>query len=208
MGRKFRKNWDLPRQFAGALALLSGCFFLGGLAGCLFAALADGQSARELSAYLADYLLLARDGGLPADLGPLLWERMKYLLAALALGITALGVPGIPVLMAARGFFLSFSVGCFCRVFGAAGLLPAFALFGLPALLWAPALFVAGVQALGCAGLLLRRTLGRESGGGLLPPDRETLARMGLSVGLTLGCGLMEYWVVPVLLEACARAVL
>ena len=69
--------------------LLSGCFLLGGIVGCLFSALSDGQGAQELSAYLEDYLLLAGEGGVSGGLWPVLWERVKVLLAALILGATA-----------------------------------------------------------------------------------------------------------------------
>lgn len=186
--------------------MLSGCFFLGGGAGCLFAALADGQGALELSAYLEDYLLLAEAGGVSCGLLGVLWARMRVLLAALVLGATPFGTVGLPILLGVEGFFLSFSVGCFCRVFGGAGLLPAFALFGLPALMWAPALFACGVQGMTLARGMLDRVLGSGRGG--VWPEGGLLPRAGLCAGLTLGCGLMEYWVVPVLLEACARVVL
>ena len=87
---------------------------------------------------------------------------MRFPLAALLMGFTALGVIGLPVLFAVRGFLFSFSVACFCRLFGGAGLIPALFLFGLPALLWAPALFVLGAQGmLGAYGLLRRVTGGQ-----------------------------------------------
>ena len=206
MGKRGRKKWDLPREQAGALAVLGGCFFLGGGAGCLFAALSEGQGALELSAYLEDYLLLAEEGGVSCGLWAVLWNRFQVLLAALVLGATPFGAVGLPILLGVQGFFLSFSAGCFCRVFGGAGLLPAFVLFGLPALMWVPALFVSGVQGMTTARGLLDRGLGSGRGG--VWPEGGLLPGVWLCVGLTLGCGLMEYWVVPVLLEACARVVL
>ncbi len=187
--------------------LLSGCFLLGGIIGCLFSALSDGQGAQELSAYLEDYLLLAGEGGVSGGLWPVLWERVKVLLAALILGATAFGAVGLPILMGVQGFFLSFSVGCFCRVFGSAGLLPAFVLFALPALLWTPALFIAGVQGFVYARMLLNRGLGSGGRGGL-PLDSIPWRRVCLCLGLALGSGCLDWWVVPVLLEACARVVL
>ena len=207
VGTRIRKHWDLPSGQGGALAVLGLCFLLGGLAGCLFAALAENQGAVELGSYLEGYLLLARDGGLSVPLWSLLWTRLRDLLAVLILGLTALGVAGIPLLVGVRGFFLCFSAGCFCRVFGGAGLLPAFALFALPALLWAPGLFLAGGPGLCRAKGLLDRAVAPGGRGGGLPPGGQ-LRRAGLCAGLMLGCALLEYWVVPVLLEACAQAVL
>ena len=136
----------------------------------------------------------------------MLWGQAKYVLAALVLGLTALGALGLPVLFGVRGFFLSFPAACFCRVFGGRGLLPAFVLFGLPALLWAPALFLAGVQGLLSAQQLLRRVLGDGRGG--LPISAAWWCRAGLCAGLALAAGLLEYWVVPVLLRAAARVIL
>ena len=126
-------KWDWPWAAGGALPALGLSFLLGGLAGALMAALAGGEGARELSAYLSDYLILAGQEGAAARFCPLLWGRLRDLLIALILGMTALGAVGLPVLFAARGFLFAFSVGCFCRVFGGAGLFPAFALFGLSA---------------------------------------------------------------------------
>ena len=139
-----RKKWDLPSEHRAALLVLSAVFLLGGGLGCLFAALANEAGAQELADYLADYLSLALDGRLPRGLWVALWRQLKYLLAALVLGLTALGVVGLPLLFGAQGFALTFSVACFCRVFGVRGLFPAFAIFGVPALLWVPALFFVG----------------------------------------------------------------
>ncbi len=205
MGTRLRKKWDLPLERRVALLVLAAAFLLGGGAGCLFAALSGGEGAAELETYLAGYLELAAEGTLPRGLWPVLWGQLKYFLAAAVLGLTALGAVGLPVLFGVRGFFLSFPVACFCRVFGGRGLFPAFLLFGLSALLWAPALFLTGTSGFFSARQLLRRVLG-EGSGGPLPAIRwyET----GACLCLTLAAGLLEYWVVPVLLRAAARVVL
>ncbi len=200
------KKWDLLSEQNGALAVLAAAFLTGGAAGCLLAALSGGAGAEELSSYLADYLTLAQQGELPRSHWPVLWDQVKYLLAALILGLTALGLAGFPILFGVRGFFFSFPVACFCRVFGGRGLFPAFVLFGLPALLWAPALFMAGVPGFLSAQQLLRRALGEGRGG--LPLNGAYWCRAGLCVGLALAAGLLECWVVPVLLRGIARVVL
>ncbi len=79
-------------------------------------------------------------------------------------------------------------------------------MFGLPALLWAPALFMAGVPGFLSAQQLLRRALGEGRGG--LPLNGAYWCRAGLCVGLALAAGLLECWVVPVLLRGIARVVL
>ena len=206
MGVRIRKNWDLPSEQGGALAVLAIAFLAGGAAGCILAALSGGAGAEELGRYLVDYLTLAQSGQLPRSLWPVLWGQVKYLLAALLLCLTALGLAGFPILFAVRGFFFSFPVACFCRVFGERGLFSAFILFGLPALLWTPALFLMGVSGFLSARQLLRRVLGE--GRGDLPFGGAYWCRAGLCVSLALAAGLLEYWVVPVLLRGAARLVL
>lgn len=206
MGMRIRKKWDLPSEQCHGLVVLAIAFLTGGLAGCILGALSSGTGAEELSRYLVDYLTLTQSGQLSRGLWPVLWGQVKYLLAALLLGLTALGLAGFPILFGVRGFFLSFPVACFCRVFGQRGLFPALILFGLPALLWAPALFLMGVSGFLSAQQLLRRALGEGRGG--LPLSGVYWCRAGLCVGLALAAGLLEYWVIPVLLREIARVVL
>lgn len=203
---EIHKKWDLPLEQRMALAVLGVSFLLGGGLGCLLAALSGGPGAEELCEYLTGYLALAQENGLPRGLWSLLWEQLKYLLAVLVLGLTALGLAGLPVLFGVRGFFFSFSTACFCRVFGNRGLLPAFFLFGLPALLWVPALFISGVPGFLSARQMLRRTSGDGRGG--LTLNGAWWCRSGLCAGLALAAGLLEYWVIPVLLRAAARVIL
>lgn len=206
MGMRIRKKWDLPSEQNGALAVLAVAFLLGGAAGCLLAALSGGAGAEELGSYLTDYLSLAQKGELPRRLWPLLWEQVRYLIAALVLGLTVLGLAGLPVLFGIRGFFFSFSVACFCRVFGVRGLFPAFVLSALPALLWALALFLAGVYGFLSAQQLLHRSAGE--GRSFVTINGVWWCRAGLCTGLALAAGLLEYWVVPVLLRAAAHVIL
>lgn len=203
---EMRKKWDLPSEQGRALVVLSIAFLMGGMAGCVLAALSGGAGAEELSRYLVDYLTLTQDGQLSRSLWPVLWGQVRYLMAALLLGLTALGLAGFPLLFGVRGFFVSFPAACFCRVFGARGLFPAFILFGLPALLWAPALFLLGVSGFLSAQQLLRRALGEGRGG--LPLNGAYWCRAGLCVGLALAAGFLEYWVVPVLLQETAQVIL
>lgn len=203
---RIRKKWDLPSEQTGALAVLSLAFLVGGSAGCFLAALSGKSGAEELGSYLVDYLTLAGGTDLPRNLWTVVWGQVRYLLAALVLGLTALGLVGLPVLFGLRGFFFAFPVACFCRVFGVKGLFPAFILFFLPALLWAPALFAAGVPGFLFSQRLLRQFLGEGRSG--FPLHGTWWCRSGLCAGLTLAAGLLEYWVIPVLLRAVAHVIL
>lgn len=207
MGKRERKKWTFVDDRTAELMALGGFFLLGGLAGGLFAGLAEGEGARVLGDYLCDYLTLASQETVTCGFWPVLWEQFRYFLAVVILGVTALGVAGLPLLFAVRGFFFSFSVGCFFRVFGGAGLLPALVLFGIPALLWAPGFFLAGLQGWSNARCLLRRGLG--DGRSELPVCRPVYwIRIGFCSVLFFVCGALEYMVVPVLLRAAARIVL
>lgn len=207
MGKRVRKKWTILWGHGASVVVLGAAFLLGGIAGGLFAGLAQGEGALELGSYLSDYLTLAAEGTVIRSFWPLLWEQMRYLLAAVVLGVTAIGVVGLPVLFGVRGFFFTFSVGCFFRVFGGAGLLPALVLFGLPALLWAPGFFVAGTQGLSNAQALLRHGFGE--GRSELPVCQMTYwVRTGLCCVLFVVCSALEHVVVPVLLKAAAHVVL
>ena len=161
MGRQGKIMLDVPSGTLAAMAVLGMAFLLGGRRGLPAGRHGEWCGGSALSDYLQTYLTLAQDGteGAPG-FWAVLWGADAFSLAALLMGFTALGVIGLPVLFAVRGFLFSFSVACFCRLFGGAGLIPALFLFGLPALLWAPALFVLGGPGDAGAYGLLRRVTG------------------------------------------------
>lgn len=196
---------DFPRPLV-PLMMLSACFLLGGILGAAFGGLMSEASAQELAAYLNTYLTLARDGGIPVEFWGVAWEQFRLLLAVILLGLTALGVVGIPVLFGVRGFLFAFSVAGLCRVFGKAGLVPGLFLFGLPAFLWAPVLFLAGAQCVNSAWVLLRRL--RLESREPLPFTSAYWGRLGLCGAALMVCVMLEYLAAPVLLAAAAKLVL
>ena len=148
--------------------------------------------------------VLAHVGG--SDQGGLDGEQGRFFFGVCVLGLTALGTVGIPVLFGARGFLFAFSVAGFCRAFGPVGLGPALFLFGLPAFLWGPILFLAGTQSMEGSVSLFRRAMG----GGREPLPFgplywERLALWGLGLFL---CVVLEFLAAPALLSASARFVL
>lgn len=193
---------DLLSGETAALALLGAFFLAGSIAGCVLAGLVQTGGQDELAAYLRSYLTLLEDDAARPGLAALSWEVLRFPLLAFLLGFTALGIIGLPVLFAARGFLLSFAVSAFYRLFGFSGALPAFFLFGLSALIWLPVLFHLGVQGLLAAYSLLRRGLGE--GRYPLRYDARYLARCGLCACALAGCVALEYFAVPALLRAAA----
>lgn len=206
MSRRGDRHWGPALRQLGPLTILGCAFVLGGVAGSLLASLLDAQAAGNLESFLRDYLTAAQAGEIQAQLWPMVWEQGRFLLGIWILGVTALGVAGIPVLFAARGFLFSFSVAAFCRIFGPVGLASAFFLFGLPAFLWAPVLFLAGNQCLEGAYALLSRILWDSRTP--LPHSSPYWGRLALC-GLALFlCVALEYMAAPVLLKAAAQFVL
>lgn len=203
MGKRLRGAYALPLYRVGPAILLAAAFLLGGVLGCLFARGMPAGEVAGLSDYLEGYLRLAETGEVPRALPQLLWSRLWPLGAALVLGCSGLGLAGLPLLCGGCGFFYAFSSACFCLLFGWRGLFPAFALFGLPALLWVPALLLTG-----CAGVRQSAGLLRLCRGGPVPEPVPLRPRLALSVPLLLGSALVEYSAAPPLLRASAAVLL
>lgn len=143
-----------PRRRAGKtrspeLMLICLCFLLGSAVGCVFAARLSGEEGETLVHALSPYLSAARQGACPTpSLLETIWQTVRWPALALLCSFTVAGWVGVPVLLAARGFFLTFAVTVFARFFGEQGGLIALVLLGGGALLGVPVLFVLGMQAL------------------------------------------------------------
>ncbi|MCI8871115.1 MAG: hypothetical protein HFF39_11395 [Lawsonibacter sp.] len=205
MRRRRRIQLDLLCADRAAVLLLGALFLAGGAAGCAAAGSIGGEAGEALREYLTLYLSLAGSGGAEVSFGRVLWEQLCFPLFTLLLGFTALGLVGIPLLFAAKGFLFSFCVSCFCRLFGGAGLAPAVFLFGLPALLWAPALFVLGTQGVSSSFIMFRRCLGDNRAPAFL--SGVYWMKCALCGGAAALCVALEYLVLPALVGASARFV-
>ena len=158
----------------------------------------------ELTQYLTDYLTAAQSGtAARCGFWSAAWRYVRLWCAVAIMGLTALGVAVIPGLFFARGFLLAFSTACFYRIFGGQGVWPALVLFGLPALFWAPAFFLAGWQSLSASLWHLRRWRGQERGSGPFSP--VYWLRLAVLCGLMLLAGGAECSVAPGLLQVAAK---
>ena len=205
MNQRDARAPGLTLRQLGPLAVLGCAFLLGGVLGGLLAGLIAEDGQRELTAFLMDYLAAAGEGEIQAEFWPMLWEQGRFLFGVCLLGVTAVGTAGIPVLFLARGFLFSFSVAAFCRCFGPAGMASAFFLFGLPAFLWAPVLFLAGTQCLEGAYALLRRALWDSRAA--LPQNSAYWGRLALYGLCLFVCVVLECIAAPALLKASAQFV-
>ena len=198
-----RKKWnvDLLSGRTAALILLSILFLIGGIAGCFCAGLIR-DTGNVLLGYVRGCLDQLSQSGVSGRFLIVLWEIVRFPLAAVLLGFTALGVVGVPLLFVVRGFLLCYAVSVFYRLLGPEGLIPAFVLFGLSAFVWLPVLLLLGGRGwLGSYGLL-RRTMG----GGRYPLgyDSQYFTCCGLCAAALCLCAGMEYLAVPILLQRIA----
>ena len=204
MGKRVVKILDLPSSGSSAvLLILSAAFLLGGLAGCLLANQVGGGGSDALGDYLEGYLSAAYSGGAAKpEVLSLLWETVRWPLFVLALGLTPLGLFGTPILFLVRGFLLSFAISSFYHVLGAVGLGLAFVVFGITGLIGIPVLFILGVQSFLSAGAITGRLTGESRRLPLF--DRAALLRCGVCATALCGCCVLDYCVIPALLESLA----
>lgn len=148
--KKKEKRIRMTKAESRALYLLSGCFLVGSLLGCLLSVRAcEGEEA--LLTYLKQYLTAAKAGVTDAPgVLTVLWDVFRYPLACMLLSFVPAGRWMIPSIMAVRGFFLSFAVSAFVRLFGSNGLLVAAGAFLPSALVVIPCMILWGIRCL-CA---------------------------------------------------------
>ena len=205
MRKRMIKIWDLSSaEVISALLILSAAFLLGAFAGCALAARVGGGGSDALVSYLEGYLVVASEGEIsPPNWISLLWSTMRWPLLTFILGLSALGLLGIPVLFLMRGFLMSFAIASFFYMLGGSGLLMAAVVFGVSGLIAIPVFFVLGVQGFLSAGMMASRLAGDAGRGSCL--DRTYFARSGFCA-LALGvCVCLEYLAVPALLQWLAQ---
>lgn len=195
--------WSPTGEGTPALVVTATFFALGGLSGCFFALWSAGDGVETMSSYLSEFLSAALEGTLrePAVI-ELVWRALRWPLAAFFLGFTALGVFGIPVLTGLRSFYLAFSIAAFAQAYGGEGLMMAFLLLGVPALVYVPAFFLLATQSFSAACTLAGRTTGQ--GRRELPYHRDYFFRCGVcAAAVCLGI-LLERYLVPTLVVGWA----
>lgn len=171
----------------------------GALGGFFFSSF-FGESG-ELSDYLRRYFQLMGSGsGTDPSLLSTVWEMTRWPLIAFLLGYSALGAVGLPLLLAVRGFILSFASATFAHFFGLSGLAVAAVAFGLAVLVAIPVLFVVSQDAF-C------QSLSRLSGAALPSGAwRDRLKSLAPCLGLLVLAVAMQQTVMPALMTAvCAH---
>ena len=185
--------WDGLTQ----LAFLAVCFSVGALGGFFFSGWSGDNP--ELLDYLRRYFQMTGQGrGAEPSLWSSIWELTRWPLAAFLLGSTALGAAGLPLLLGARGFLLSYAAATLARLFGLSGAAASLAAFGATALVAVPVLFVVSADAFRQS---LRRLAGERS-----PAWSQRLQALTPCAGLLVLAAALQQTLMPALLTAvCAR---
>lgn len=204
MRKRIVRIWDVPAGgLLTSLVVASAAFLAGGIVGLCMAVNVGGSGNDSLMTYIQGYMTAAQTGAMRAPgLALVIWETLRWPALATLFGCTALGVLGIPVLFAARGFFLSFAITAFVRMFGSVGGVAAFFAFGITGMIAIPALFVLGVQGFVSSRDLAGRVLG--DGKRPMPFGKRYWVRVGFCALALALCVLLEYFAVPALLRLAA----
>lgn len=199
--RRIRSEDGWERGFLPRLLLLAFCFSAGVILGQVSAGRMPAAVGQELERYLSDYFSM--DG---REAGWEVWAStalvyFRYPLLAFLLGFSSVGVVLLPVLSAACGFFLSFSVCCFTASFGSGGVLLSLAVFGLRCCVMLPCYFVLAVPSLRCSTALAALSFGQGKRALPVRYDGQWWFRLGAVAGaLVLGM-LADLFLTPGLLK-------
>ena len=196
-GKKRERPVPGAVRFGGPeLPILFVLFLLGAAVGafCVF----TGKPEEELSAYLLEYCAALGDGAVGISFFSAFWDCLRWPLLTALLGFTAVGVVGIPVLFAARGFLLSFAVCTFGSVLGQKGIVIAAVLFAVSVLFVLPVLFILGRHE-------LRRAIRRLPNGAGFAGERRMEVMLVCGGILTVSSAVLWTVIPAVLASVCQR---
>lgn len=147
--------------------MLSVIFFVCGvLLGTFTVSTISETGSSALYGEVAEYIDQLESGGIiRADIISAIISAFKYPLLVFFLGFSIPGFALVPAVVGIRGFYLSFSIATFVKVFGSGGALVAFGLFGLTALITVPCLFVLSARSFSSSYGLWRIFRGKSRAG-------------------------------------------
>ncbi len=179
------------------LVILAALFLCGAVAGTITAAGIRGDARGTLFSFLDGYLALMKSGpSAAARLGRAFLNAFQYHIVVFLAGFTALGVFLVPLVIAARGFFLSFALTAFVYAYGGQGLFLALGALGIQALLSLPCLFFLSFQSFGTAARLWALSAGKAKS------DKPLFglpywSRFGATAAVLALCALYEAFAAP-----------
>ncbi len=200
---KMTTRWKFPLSRIDPAFVFSFAFFLcGAVVGLLVTTRISGDGAESLMQTLTQYVeSLRSSAGAPSSVGQSFLNAFEYHTVVFLAGFTSLGVVVVPVAMAVRGFFLSFSITSFVLVFGWPGLGLALGAFLVQTLILLPCLFILANQSFTSSVLLLRISTGKMP----RPPGRlfrpVYYLRFGVMALVMTMVALYEAFLSPLLLS-------
>ena len=135
-----RKSY-VPENVASSIILLLS-IILGLVIGSASVAHIDETTASKLLSSITTVGINAETGNLLQTI----WDTFKYPFFVFILGFTFLGLIFIPILLALRGYFVSFSIGTLIKLYGVSGLGLSASIFGIQILFSFPCLFVLSLE--------------------------------------------------------------
>ena len=207
---KLRKNGAHPAVKSDMrFWILCVCFLLGMAAAYPAPRSISTDALAQLGAYVQSYAQLA-DGRSqqPVSVLSAAAAYLRYPLLAFLFGLSAAGVALIPLLCAAQGFFLSFSVCCFTAAFGVDGVLLALAVFGLRCMVTLPCYFLLAAASWGTSAGLAAVSFGRGRRTAPVVYGRACWVRFGACCLALLAGVCAELFLSPVLLRLMLERIL
>lgn len=196
MRRILMKVWDVQGGSAilPSLLFLCVCFIIGAVTGSIAAA--NSGDSEQLASAASEYAALA-----DITFGIVLLKLLRYPAVVFLGGLCVVGAVIIPVTVAVRGFFLSFAVTAFMRLFGIPGLLYSASLFGFQCLLALPCLMLLAAQGLLSSSLLFSMASGngKKISGPIF--GGSYFMRVLICVVILLLCAAAETYLAPYLVS-------
>lgn len=173
-----------PRRGFSAFFLCAAGFLLGVILGVLLSGgVLEGDSASE---FFSEYGKTLLAGSFDSGFLPVFMSVAWYHLLAILFSFTMLGVALIPLVSAARGFTLSFTLAALVRLYASQGIAAGMALVGFTALLSVPIFFLVSVDAMCASGELVRIGLFRQPPAGPGAYTADLFMRFFLAIILLL----------------------
>ena len=193
-------------RFPCTLIIVMGCSFLcGSILGSAFAAGLSEIQTDEIRTYLQDYISLAHSSILPKSFASALRHHCFWLLLCVLAGSSVLGIIFLPFLFTVRGFLLVFMTGCFVRIFGGRGIVPAVLISGLSACAWLPGMLIVSLRVL--KPIPSRMTPKTADHSSITSPGFVAHKGFVIAFLLICICVLLECTLIPALLPVVSRII-
>ena len=152
---------ETSRPLNVAILIVMCVFLCGIIAGAVTSAYIDAETARGLTQSITHGYMPENDQIRANSFKwEIIWDVYKYPFISFVLGFSLLGVALIPIAVAVRGFFISYSVGAMVQIFGLRGVILSFAISGIDLLVSVPCLILLSVQGMSASGAQLNLVSG------------------------------------------------